>query len=473
MRVSVRLFRALVLCLVLPRSGWTQAGPGAPVAGPPVLTVTTNLPAGWIPARQTIELTLSRPLEAGEGHVALVVGGVDVTDLLEIRGQTLRYVPSAMTLPSGRSELVVYLVSPAEAWQEIARVQMRVLTPRGYEEVEATPLVDVGIKSQFAEGHSPPGNAPPRPRFVDLTLQGTLSSRMVRNGATWTNAVTIVGSSYEQEALRFHQRGDAAPQVDLSNYLVQVSRGGLTGSVGHLTVGASRHLVNSFSSRGLSVAAPLGPQATVTLAVVNATSIVGWSNPIGLARDGHRMVVGTIGVELVRGRPGALRAETSFLSGSLLPDTGYNQGAITDAQESRGASVRVTGSDRAQRVRVDGGYTRSRFTNPFDPLLALGSTLVPVRPETRDARYIDASVVVLDRTITEGQRASVTVFARHEMVDPFFKSIGAPGVRPDLRQNQIEAQATIGPASVQVQHTRLEENLDDLESMLTTRTRHC
>jgi hypothetical protein len=40
----------------------------------------------------------------------------------------------------------------------------------------------------------------------------------------WSNRFEIVGSSFQNEALRFGELGQKAPKVDLSNYLVQVQR---------------------------------------------------------------------------------------------------------------------------------------------------------------------------------------------------------------------------------------------------------
>jgi hypothetical protein len=469
-RIRVLVTMLLLLCAVTTSARAQMINASDAPASGVSLSATTTVPAGWVGANYPFEITLSRALNADEGRVAVLVGALDVSELVVINGTTLRYA-GRVPLPAGESQVVVYAVSPANAWQEIGRFALRVLTPRGYEQAQATTVVDIGWKSQVFEGHEPLTNAPPRARFSDVTLNAGIDGRFVRNGVTWTNAVTLLGSSFQQEALRFGERGDEAPHIDLSSYQVRLERNRVATSMGHVTLGSMRHLLNSFASRGATFTAPAGSRGSLTLAAVNGSNVVGWNNPLGFTRDDHRLLTGTLGVELLP-RAGALRAETTFVTGSLLPLTGFNQQAITDAQDSRGIALRITGADAQQRWSVDGGLTRSRFVNPLDPLLAQGTTLVPVRDETRNARYLDVTFGVLrGKQISKTATASLTLVARHEQVDPFFKSIGAAAVQPDVRQNQLEAQAVLGQATIQAVHARYEDNLDDLASALKTLTR--
>jgi hypothetical protein len=471
-RIQVSLF-ALALAAGAAPAAWAQPNAlnganGATAA----ITATSTLPSDkWIPARHSLDITLSRTPAAGEGRIAVMVGTTDISDLVEITGSTVRYT-SRLPLPAGESQVAAYVVTPANEWQEIARFPVRILTPRGYEQAQARPSVDLGWKGQLVERHSPDTNAPTRPgRYNDFTLAAGFDGRQVRNGVTWSNTAAVLGSSFAQEALRFSEQGEEAPSIDLSSYLVKVERGRLNASLGHGLFNGGKHLITNFASRGASVVAPLGTRGTFSLAALNGTNIVGWNNPLGVTRDDHRLVTGTLALELLP-RAGGLRAETTFLSGSMLPFTGFNQGAITDAQESRGVAVRVVGADATQRFSIDGGLTRSRFVNPIDPLLSQGTTLVPVRDESRNARYVDASVAVIkDQAIGKTARASLTLFARHEQVDPLFKSIAATLVQPDLKQNQLEAQVVLGQVTLQVVHARLEDNLENIESALKTLTR--
>jgi hypothetical protein len=257
--------------------------------------------------------------------------------------------------------------------------------------------------------------------------------------------------------------------MDLSSYSFKVSAGRASALVGHLSFGKSRHLINGFASRGFSATAPLGSRGDVSFMIANGTSIVGWSNPLGVNNGSHRIVAGSVGVELVAGRPGGLRIEGTLLDGSLETATDYTQRAITDTETSRGLSGRVTAADRRNRARIDAGYTRSRFTNPFDPLLSQGTPVVPVQESTHDARYLDTAFDLIRNAGKGAAQTSVTALFRHERVDPLFRSVGG-STQADRQENAFEIQTRVGEATVQAAHTRVHDNLEAIASLLTSNT---
>jgi hypothetical protein len=230
-------------------------------------------------------------------------------------------------------------------------------------------------------------------------------------------------------------------------------------------------LINAFSSRGVSASVPLGSHLDFSFAAMNGTSIVGWDNFIGLDRRKHQIVTGTIGLDFLRERPGGLRLEFATLSGSLLPLSHYNQGNINDAEQSRGLGVRFLASDRAQRFKLDGGITLSKFSNPRDPLLDQGNKTVDVREKTRNAHYVEIGYAMLkDIELTKTQKANLAFNYRHEQIDPLFRSVAA-FVQPNKFQNQWEAVAGIGQISATYSHLRFNDNLDDIPSILKSLTR--
>ena len=437
------------------------------------LTLTSNLPAsGWVPPTQTIELHLNRPLASSDGRLAVVIGDTDVSNLVAADGSVVRYVPGALRLGSGESTVVAYVVSADNQWQEVGRFPLRVLTPKGFERASVAPTIDVNFKTQPAEGHSPDTNAPERTgTFRDLSVQGAWQNALVRKGVSFETRAAITGSTYEREALRFAEQGAAAPQVDLASYLISLQGTRAKFSAGHVTFGSQRHLVNQFGSRGLTLSTTFGRGADFTVTALNSSNTVGWGNPLGITKEGHRLAAATLGVELVPSRAGALRGEASFLTGVALPVTPFNQRTITDAERSKGLGVRLAASDAAQRLRVDAGYARSTFTNPADPLLEQNVELVPVKETARDAQYLDASFDAVKNKTLGGQATTLTLAFHHEMVDPLFRSLGATQTQADRFQNQAELQAVFGQATAQATHTRFEDNLDDLESILKTLTR--
>jgi hypothetical protein len=474
-------------------------GPGLRVrASGQELTVTANFTSKEsVTPKEPIELYLSRVLAPAEGRLAVLIGQTDLTRLLVTTETRLSYAPGLVPLPAGETQVIVYLVSPADEWKEIARLPLRVATAGGAPpaappeqtspaasqpqppEAEANkakkyqllPSLTLGFKSQAAESHFPATNRPERPTYGDFTLQGSLRTELERGGFNSQTQFDLVGSSYQKEALRFGERGNAAPQLDLSSYLLQFQMGKAKLTAGHISYGSSRHLINSYGSRGLSLWFPLGRRQDISLAAMNGTSIVGWSNFFGLDRRRHQIVSGTWGLELLPERPRGLRLEAGMLHGSLLPLSGYNQGHINDAERSRGLSLRLIASDKTQRLRLDGGWARSRFTNPRDILLDQGAQVVAVRETTRNARYLDLSYDLLRNwKLSPTKAANLTVNYRHEQADPLYRSVAA-FTPADRMQNQLELAGSIGEVQVTFSELRFNNNLENIPSILKAFTR--
>jgi hypothetical protein len=412
--------------------------------------------------------------------VAVLVGATDMSELFSRTPDTLVYSPR-FPLPQGDTEVLVYLVSPENAWTEIARFGLRVArdtptaaVPRdsgnGRQKPSFTPSITLGIKSQPSEYHYPDANRPDRERYTDVVLQAGLRTEGMAGPIGFQSQFDIAGSSYRNEALRFAQKGAEAPLIDLASYLLQFNAGSARIQMGHVAFGTNRHLINSFSSRGILVTLPVTSRFDVSLGASNGSSIVGWDNFVGLDRRKHQVLSGTLGFEAFPDKPGALRFEGGVLHGSLLPIGNFNQGNITDAEQSKGVSFRVVAADPSQRVRLDAGYARSRFNNPADPLLEQSFGAVPVRETSRGARYIDAGFNILQNAEFGSRRASLSFNYRHERVDPLFRSVASYN-QADRFQNQFEVIGTFAGITATVAHHRTNDNLDDIPSILKTLTR--
>ena len=459
------------------------------------LVVTSNLTDQEVDPSFVITLNLSRPLPAAEGRVAVLIGQTDFTNLFTPTGNSLSYLPRIVPLPAGESPIRIFLVSPSNEWRELTQLTLRVKTappadaapgqstgqaqkpapdparPAAAPKYGFTPSLTLGMKSQMAERHSPASNRPERPTFADLTLQGSLKSEIERQWFKNQTQFNIVGSSFQKEALRFGALGADAPQVDLSSYLMQFQMGAGKLQAGHTSFGTSRHLIKSYGSRGLTFTMPLGKRSDLSLAAMNGTNTVGWSNFFGLNRRKHQMVSATLGIELLANRPGGLRLEAAALHGSLLPIAGFNQGVLNDAEQSNGASLRVAATDKTQRLKFEGGFTRSRFNNPVDTLLNQNLPVVPTRETARNAHYLDTSVALLkDLKLSEKKTANLTLNIRHERVAPLFRSIAAT-TQADRLQNEVEMTGAIGEFTATVLHQRFHDNLNDIPSLLRTLSR--
>jgi hypothetical protein len=432
-----------------------------------------------------IELHLSRPLRApDEVRAAVLLGTTDISGLFEVHETSLKYTPGVTPLPTGQQDLQVYLCTSDKRWIEIARFPIRVLGRLGFEKADVKPKLDLALNGQAAEDHFPEDPPPPRATFQDLTVTGRIESEHQRREFDLKSQFNGVGFTNQNQALRFGFEGDAAPQIDLADYLISVQQGPFNLSLGNVSVaGTNRHLVSTFLSRqslstnlgnfetrGLALSMKLGQRADVAVSAVNATNIVGFDDFTGFAHEDQRIVSGTIGLELLP-RAGGLRLETTLLDGRASAQTGFSQGAVTDPQRDRALALRLLGSIPSQRVRVDAGFTRSEFNNPPDPLLSQGVELVPVQEETKNAYYVDLSLDLLQGVkLTEKKTASASVVLKHERVDPLFRTITGSALA-DRLTDQIDVQGSLAEVTIQATHQRVEDNLGDIASILKTLTR--
>jgi hypothetical protein len=472
------------------------AGPAAernlgeppPAAPSQELKVTSNLTDQEVESTFVLTFTPSRPLQFTEGRLAILIGEMDISNLLTPTGDGLSYFPRILPLPAGESRVRVFLVSLSDEWRELEQLTLRVkgaapadgqAKPSSTDNAQTasakkysfTPSLTLGMKSQMAESHFPESNRPARPTFTDMTLQASLKSEITNN---WFGAQTqfdLVGSSFRKDALRFSSLGDKAPKVDLPSYLMQFQLSKTKFQAGHITFGTNRHLINGYGSRGLTLSIPLGKRSDFSLAAMNGSSVVGWSNFFGLDRRKHQILSATLGFEFIGDRPGGLRLEAGAMHGSLQPIAGFNQGVINDAEQSKGGSLRLLATDKAQRFKLDAGFTRSLFNNPADSLLNQNQTVVPVKETTRSARYLDASVALLkDLKLSEKKTANLTLSIRHERVDPLFRSVAAT-TQADRLQNEVELTGALGEITVAASHQQFNDNLANIPSLLRTQSR--
>lgn len=425
----------------------------------------------WQPRNATIRLIPNRALEPHEGRFAVVIGAMDLTDLFEWRDRSLVYQPRALPLPAGENELAVFLVSPEGEWREVTRTRLRVLTDAGFEQASFSPQLDLQGTSTLDHRFEPIGNGVPPD--ADASLNLVLNGSLLKNDWRFAARLHTIGVNTRPKALRYGSEGDDAPLVDLSDFSLRLDRADDQRAyfeLGHVSHGQHRHLMPGFASRGAILGAPLGRAGAARFAALSGTSIVGWNNITGLARSDHRILTAGLGWQLVPTRPGALSIDVDYLDGSLLPQSAFNAGTITDAETSSSWGVRAAGSTATGRLRFDAGYARSRFRNPFDPTLAFDLDVVPVREEERAARYLEASWDIVQNRMLGQHPSHLGIALRHERIDPQYRTVAA-FVQSDLDQNTVELNGFFGPLQLQLAHTRMRDNLDDLPSVLTTKSR--
>ena len=420
----------------------------------------------YVAANAPISIALNRWPAPSEGRLAVMIGSQDMSAVFDRVGAQLVFRGRGFALPSGEQTVGVYLVNGSE-WREVARMPIKVLTPHGFKRASLAPSIGLSNKGQLAEGHS--GTAPPPARGEYQDFGGTfgLQSTHARNVWTFQSQINLLGVSNRTEALRFGQMGDDAPRFDLSDFVLRLERPGIALSAGHVSFGSSRHLINSFSSRGVTAQLQRG-RATLSFAGMNGSSIVGADNLFGMSDSDHRMLSANLGVDVLPSRPGALQVNVAYLDGSVLPNPGFSAGGIVDAETSDGASVHVAGNALAQRLTFAGGYTTTRFSNRPDPELMSNPIM---QGERKGARFGELQLGILQNKRIMIVNTTLTTAFRHERVEPLFRSVAA-STQADIEQNTVDLNGSVDAVNFQISHSRTRDNLDDLVSVLTTKSRN-
>jgi hypothetical protein len=421
---------------------------------------------------EPIEMVLNAP--PASGRFAVLLNDVDITGLIQVSGNILRYTPGVFPLAVGENRAKAYLIDAGGGWilaREVVITVSQLETERRSPSVEVTPTLSINIKGERNLNFFPVTAQPERPAYTDTAGQGGLQVKVTHRGWTLGGQFDFAGSSRRQEALRFGELAERAPLIDLSSYRVEIGKERFKISLGDVSFGSQRHLVNSFSSRGLGVTVPVGEQNEISFTAMNGTSIVGFDNFAGISRADHQVLGVAFAREFIRERPGGFRLEVSAIRGSLLPLDSFNRRTINDAEKSYGGALRLNYKTKDERLRVEGGYARSRFTNRADPSLEQGQQLTQILPVTKNARFFEASFDLLkDKKLFDDRKLTLTGTFRHEEIEPLFKSVAASS-QADKRQNQFEVTAGFGDISFVFGNLRDRDNLLDLLSVLTTLNR--
>lgn len=474
------------------------------------LTVSASFADQPVAADTPIAFRVNRPLRKTEGSLAIVIGQSDLTALFNVTETVWQYDAKSFPLPMGESVVTVYLVSPDHQWQELARFTLRIAAAKtetqtdqqppkdqaasaaaspppdsqpgptapsssqkksGFDKLDFIPSITLSLNSQPAQATFPLANRPERATFTDGNLQLSFRSNMSRGLFESQNQFDFIGASFQPAALRFGQLGEKAPQIDLSSYLLQAKVGKVSLQSGHFSYGLNRHLMNNFSSRGVMLSLPLGKRGDLAFSAMNGTSIVGYSNFLGIEKSRHRLLSATLGLEVLPKRPGGLRLEVTGLNGWLQPVNSFSQGSVNDAERSRGMGLRLIATDPTQRLRLDAGFARSQFTSPADPLLDQGRQVKQLPSITRNAHYLDVSYELLRNVaLTADKSVNLSVNFRHERIEPLYRSLGA-STGADKVSNDFALSGSIGDFSAQFSHGRFHDNLNDIPSILKSLTR--
>lgn len=423
----------------------------------------------WVAGDETLVLRIDADLQQRWRRLRVFVGTGDVTALLRLAAPgVLELMPGSTPWAPGEAELVAW---DASTWTEVARVPVRVRSAAGFERSEFTPRAELQLKSRAADHRNDGQPSSPRGTYADTVGQGGLAWAGTRGGWRLEAQAGVGGSSHRAEALRFAELQARAPKVDLAEYRLLLARGEHALEVGHLSYGNHPLLINGVASRGLAARTRVAPGIDLSLTALNGKAVVGADDLLGLDETDQRTGALSLGIELLPERAGGLRAELTWLDASNVARSGFDTGEVPDAERSRGLGLRLLGRTAGGRVAGELALARSRFSNPFDPLLAQGGESQAVRTETRSAHLADLQVVLLQQAPLFGREQAVdfSVGLRHERAAPLYRTLGA-FVTADQALTRLQLQAAVQGAQLQWQASRRHDNLERIATLLRTRS---
>lgn len=435
---------------------------------------STNMSLGkWINPSDAIFIELDKQIKNEKEEIRFYINKTDVSSLfIQESPRKYSYQPGSYPLPKGESELVIYINSFRSGWKEVAKLPLNVKSTLGFKQEEYTGSVGVNIRSELNSGFSGDAIAPERQEETDMNTSINLSMNASDDDVSLSANADFVGVSHINEALQFGEKGQAASRLDLSSYQVVYNNDNHQVEVGHVSYGNNRYLVSSMASRGVVYSAKVKnhEQLDYSVALMNGKNIVGFNNILGLNNSQHQVKSATMGYELVKSRPGGLRLEVSYLDTSILPFTNFDTGEIPDAEKSSGFGLNLSGSNESGKLRGSLSYARSKYTNPEDPFLSQGLDVVDVDENTDDARHLELSYELFESEPDKtGKIYRIGLSASHEKVDPLFKSLAAFAAA-DKISNSISLDIGLKDIGLTVNKSTTRDNIDDIATILTTRT---
>ena len=440
----------------------------------PFSVLGTNFDNGqWLETSGAITLVFDRIPDPVEGFLTVFVDNTDMTSLFTIEGEAdLVYPGGIVPLSPGEHEVIVFLNKGVDDWVEIARLPMQVLSDSGFESSEISPRLDVAVNSQNKFDYEKDATKPDRLTFQDTSLQAGLTTRHTRGDLEIATSVNISGFSNREQALRFGERGGKAPKYDLNDYLVEVQKGDSNFQVGHVSYGNNPLLISGVSNRGMVASHKINSYLDASFTSMNATSIVGYENLLGLENvNDHNITAGTIGIDFLKDRPGGLRAEVTYMTAAKQNETNFNAGEIVDAEKSNGYGVSLIGSNESGSLRGNVYYAESEYVNPADSIVDPDGDVLAVGEETDTAYSLGIAYDLFQNyQIGEDNFFTLTFGYNRDQADPLYQSIGA-FVGADTITDLYSVSANFNSISAQYSYSYVQDNLDDIATLLRTETR--
>ncbi len=425
----------------------------------------------WIKSNDKLEIQIESEQDLETLHFLL--DGVDVTGLVsQVSPKTFRYASDILPLPKGEIALVVYLENEGE-WQELKTEQLYVLSQGGFEHSAFTASSNLSIESQWDAEAKGDGSPIDDKEFHNGNAQVSLGSEQRRGDLALTSNMNLVAVTKRENALRFGQAN--APRVDLSDYVASLQTENLSFSFGHISYGEHPLLISGLANRGVSMTYKLSSSIDIGLSQQSGSAIVGWDNFLGLNNSRHKISASTVGFEAWPAKPGKIRIEYTLLQGKTEAINDFDVGQVNDVEENTGWGVTLTSQWFSNRLRLNGAYARSEFSNPSDEVISFGNDfdqtdLVEVEQSDDTAWQYRFEFDLVGNT-DEGAPSPYATLLSYErnQIDALYRVLAAfPSA--DTSSENLTLQGQIHSAGWQYSQLEQENNVDNIPSILKTQS---
>ncbi|MCW8997364.1 MAG: hypothetical protein OQK04_01430, partial [Kangiellaceae bacterium] len=399
----------------------------------------------------------------------ILIGETDVSSLFRWQDNHLSFAGDA-PLPSGENELTVnQLVN--NNWTTVGSIPVQILTSGGFKQASWTPRLEVGLNSQLDERTSGDAVESERPTFTDITASIGLTSHHENNNLELNSNINLLAVSNREQAVRFAQENQNASKLDLADYQVSMKRSNHRLILGHTNFGNNPLLIDGLSRRGLSWQFASESNVTFNGALLSGTDIVGFDNFTGLA-DHDEQFVNAFGFGFTTFADSriSLRVEGTFLDAERKPIGNLGIGEIASAEKSRGIGLKFTASDQENLLSSELIIGLSHYSNPQDESLSFGDELVELETSSALAYNFNLSYVLLKQWQTPWHTPfSLTINASKNKAEPFYQTLAA-FVQANVESELVGGQYKLGKLSGNFSTQLAQDNLDNIVSLLTTRT---
>ncbi len=434
------------------------------------ISVLTETSDGWLKTNQNIEIRVDSPAADRTNALAFFIGETDVTAFVTKQAANIYiYDASSLALPAGENTLKVY--DNSGEWEEVGSYDLRVLTASGYSISKVTPSIEVNINSKVSDSRS--GDQlldPERKTYNDFDAIISFESEHEKNGLNITSSSNIISASNREAALRFEEKQNNAPKIDLTEYIVTAVKGKTKVQLGHISQGDHPYLVDNISHRGLTVQRNITDRLSFDVSAQSGREISGYNHFLGFTTSKSKITTAKLGYELLK-REGGARLEFSYLKGNTIAESNFDEGQVPTAEESSGYGFRLTTNSESGKLTTDSAFARAKYTNPTNDTLEFnGENLVDVKATTNNAYYTNIGYKLLsNHKISNDITTDLAVNLRYSLIEAEYQSLAA-APNPDEEIKEFGISGQIGSVGYQATYSRSRDNLEDIASILTTQT---